>query len=322
VYCSKCGQPNLDTAKFCTNCGSALSPVGLHIECPTLPSFSESTADPETLYRAFIGPNNQHYYLEQFQKFDRAGKASATWHWPAFFVTWFWLLYRKMWLAALLYFSLPFLVGIVSGTIRDISPGLGGALASLLGCGYLIAIFVWYPMNASALYYTHCQKMIQEAKATSSSPNVQLGMLAARGGTSSVVIVLILVFSLLFSSILAAIALPAYQTYVIRAKISEALMVGTQAEQAVSQYYKQQQKLPATLSDAGFSAQLPKFVKTIELDDRADGTIAITMTNVQMAEDQKIYLVPTLQTDQSLSWTCTSAEIRQAFLPKVCRPQQ
>ncbi|QLA18509.1 DUF2628 domain-containing protein [Desulfolutivibrio sulfoxidireducens] len=51
-------------------------------------------------YRAFIGPE-EHKYLPRFKRFDElAGNFKAGWHWPAFFFTFWWLLYRKLYLFA------------------------------------------------------------------------------------------------------------------------------------------------------------------------------------------------------------------------------
>jgi len=56
---------------------------------------------------AFIGANAQKYLLK-FRKFSVNGfdRFSATWHWPAFLVGFWWLLYRKMYLWAFVYFIL------------------------------------------------------------------------------------------------------------------------------------------------------------------------------------------------------------------------
>jgi len=56
---------------------------------------------------AFIGGKAQKYLLK-FRKFsvDGIDRFSATWHWPAFLVGFWWLLYRKMYLWAFVYFIL------------------------------------------------------------------------------------------------------------------------------------------------------------------------------------------------------------------------
>ena len=56
---------------------------------------------------SFIGGKAQKYLLK-FKKFSFNGsdRFSATWHWPAFLVGFWWLLYRKMYLWAFVYFIL------------------------------------------------------------------------------------------------------------------------------------------------------------------------------------------------------------------------
>jgi len=326
MYCSKCGQPNADTAKFCTSCGSQLfatSPSGM----PILPSFNQVSAqmgvDRDAALRAFIGLNNQPYYLHYFQQFEREGKTSISWHWPAFFVSWFWLLYRKMWLAALIYFCLPFLIVAFGAGISGLSSSLGAFVNSILYIAYLVGIWVWLPMNATALYYKHVQQKIQEIKSTT-TPDAQLSVIAWKGGTSGAVIFVILFFVFIpFIGILAAIALPAYQDYVVRAKVLQALVIGNQAEASVGQYYQQQARFPSSLDEAGFNMPLPPFVEKIELEDNAiNGTIAITMADKQLplnVQGQKVYLTPHLSPDKSITWTCSSSQIDVKFLPKSCR---
>jgi hypothetical protein len=59
---------------------------------------------------AFIGGKAQKYLLK-FRKFAVNGidRFSATWHWPAFLVGFWWLLYRKMYLWAFVYLILLFI---------------------------------------------------------------------------------------------------------------------------------------------------------------------------------------------------------------------
>ena len=54
--------------------------------------------------------------------------------------------------------------------------------------------------------------------------------------------------------ILAAIALPAYQDYTVRAKVSEAVVKGAEAKTSISEFFATKGHLPATLASAGVSA--------------------------------------------------------------------
>ena len=53
--------------------------------------------------------------------------------------------------------------------------------------------------------------------------------------------------------ILAAIALPAYQDYTVRAKVSEAMAKGAEAKTSIAEFYTSQGHLPSNLTSAGVS---------------------------------------------------------------------
>jgi hypothetical protein len=57
---------------------------------------------------AFIGDANAAYCPDRFDRL--AHGASGGWHWPGMLVTWYWMLYRKMWVPALIYFFAPYLI--------------------------------------------------------------------------------------------------------------------------------------------------------------------------------------------------------------------
>ena len=53
--------------------------------------------------------------------------------------------------------------------------------------------------------------------------------------------------------ILAAIALPAYQDYTVRAKVSEALAKGAEAKTSIAEFFTANSHLPASLASAGIA---------------------------------------------------------------------
>jgi type IV pilus assembly protein PilA len=68
--------------------------------------------------------------------------------------------------------------------------------------------------------------------------------------------------------ILAAVALPAYQDYVIRAKASEGFLLAREVQRAVSEYYDRWGRLPADNAAAGLpesTASRGKSVASIEV---------------------------------------------------------
>ena len=72
-----------------------------------------NSSQNEELYRAAVGAKKAGYYLPKFNSFDQ-GQSKVTWNWPAFFVTFFWLLYRRMYGLAVGYlFLVPLALGML-----------------------------------------------------------------------------------------------------------------------------------------------------------------------------------------------------------------
>ncbi len=57
-------------------------------------------------------------------------------------------------------------------------------------------------------------------------------------------------------AILAAIALPAYQDYTVRARVSELIVAGDACKNSVTEFYETKATLPANISSAGCSSNL------------------------------------------------------------------
>jgi len=72
----------------------------------------------------FVGENIDDY-LAKFEKFQQSGTPHFvfTWHWPAFFVFFFWAIYRKLWGWSIVMFIslifLPLLSNILWGTVAN-----------------------------------------------------------------------------------------------------------------------------------------------------------------------------------------------------------
>nr|MBC8420879.1 DUF2628 domain-containing protein [Desulfobacterales bacterium] len=100
----------------------------------------------------FIGANAS-YYLPKFNKFS-VGASSITWHWPACLATFWWLLYRKLYLWVLVFFILLATSGIISRILT----------ASELTFWILIApeliSLILFGMFGNYIYYSHAKKKI------------------------------------------------------------------------------------------------------------------------------------------------------------------
>lgn len=119
--------------------------------------------------------------------------------------------------------------------------------------------------------------------------------------------------------ILAAVAIPAYQDYTIRARVTEGLNLASSAKLAVSETAITNNALPATQAATGYTspAATPN-VTSIAIAD--DGTAAITITYTAAAGNGTIIMTPTLQpANGDITWICTGGNLLAKYRPASCR---
>ncbi|HAT6955572.1 TPA: prepilin-type N-terminal cleavage/methylation domain-containing protein [Legionella pneumophila subsp. pneumophila] len=118
--------------------------------------------------------------------------------------------------------------------------------------------------------------------------------------------------------ILAAIAIPAYQDYTIRARVSEGLQMASSAKLAVSETAITNNALPPTQAATGYvSPAATANVTSIAIG--ANGVITITYT--QAAGGGTIVMTPTLDANNGdVTWNCTGGTLLAKYRPASCRP--
>ena len=123
--------------------------------------------------------------------------------------------------------------------------------------------------------------------------------------------------------ILAAIAIPAYQDYTIRAQVSEGLNLSGGAKAAVTEYFQDRGTMPTTNALAGLAAATDIQGKYVVEVDVANGVIAVEYGNSAHAiiTGQHLQLAPDTSSAGSVQWTCTTVgtEIENKHLPAACR---
>jgi len=160
-------------------------------------SDESKTEVTEEDFSHFIGKNADKY-LRKFKKFTVGGvdKASITWNWPAFFFGFLWMLYRKLYLWALLAFVLP---------IIPFLPSYSG----------LLIMIVW-GMTGNYIYYKHAKKKILKLKTDQLSFDLSLMAASLRkiGGVNRWVAYIPAIIAI--AGISAAIVIPQFSAYRMR----------------------------------------------------------------------------------------------------------
>jgi len=281
---------------------------------------SDTRFTPEgDMLAAYVGDKEAAYYAAQFDRF-KGGGSPLSWNWPAFFISSWWLLYRKMWLLALLYWIvIPVVLGVMAAAV---AVSMGEMASTLIYYGlYALIGFVALPVFANRLYYGHALAKVNKVAARTTSPEQQAAELARIGGTSSIVLVILPILLVMMVGILAAIAIPAYQDYTIRAQVSEGLNLSGGAKAAVAEYYHDNGVLPADNTQSGLpdpSQLAGTYVAAVEV---ADGEIVVTYGNSAhgVISGQILVLTPAQEPQGSLRWTCYAPQIANKHLPAACR---
>ncbi len=191
AYCTKCGGEIPEGTSSCRSCDKGtIDAQG---------SFPDSAAVPKITgddYVTFIG-NNSGKYLARFNKFGMEGSECFrfTWHWPAFFVTSLWMMYRKLYGWAILAF-----------------------ISQLIPLVQLVAPIFW-PIMAHYLYYRHAKKNLIQIKQVPSSEETRRTGIAARGGVSPVALSIGILAVLTLFGVLSAVAIPMHSDFLKRAKV-------------------------------------------------------------------------------------------------------
>ncbi len=129
--------------------------------------------------------------------------------------------------------------------------------------------------------------------------------------------------------ILAVIALPAYQDYTIRAKVSEGLSLAEPAKLAVAETATALNGLTSVKGIKGtdkgntgysFPENGSEYVKTITIADGGKITVETRNTGVDKDKDPKFTLTPAQKDPESpITWTCKFSGGEPKHVPANCR---
>lgn len=116
--------------------------------------------------------------------------------------------------------------------------------------------------------------------------------------------------------ILAAIAIPAYQDYITRSKITELVTAGSACKASVSEFYASQNSFPADLSASGCSSNPTDKITSLNVT----GNVISVMASAGVAPATGGYVLSaTSTTGGALTWDCTASTIQKKYLPANCR---
>jgi uncharacterized membrane protein YhaH (DUF805 family)/Tfp pilus assembly major pilin PilA len=136
-----------------------------------------------------------------------------------------------------------------------------------------------------------------------------------------VLIAVWIVPALAIVGIAAAVAIPAYQDYTHRARISEGIMLAVPWREAVTQHYGETKTLPSSVADLRKEAvptQSAGRYSRVALGANGVVTVAMANTGQSALEGKTIVMQPIIEAT-GLRWSCGAGTLERKYRPAMCR---
>jgi type IV pilus assembly protein PilA len=114
--------------------------------------------------------------------------------------------------------------------------------------------------------------------------------------------------------ILAAVALPAYQDYTKKAKVSEVVLAASSARTCVTEIV--QSTGATSLDSCASSFTATKYVSALAVN-ATSGVVTVDGNSTALGETVQVILTPTISGNAITTWTCSGTPTR--LMPGSCR---
>jgi type IV pilus assembly protein PilA len=122
-------------------------------------------------------------------------------------------------------------------------------------------------------------------------------------------------------AILAALAIPAYQNYLVRAQVSEAVSLAGGAKDAVWEYVANTGNYPTNNQSAGLAIDTSISGNYVSKVDVAGGQITVSFNGTSnTALHGYVFALSPISSSGSITWDCANhTTIPTQYLPQSCR---
>jgi type IV pilus assembly protein PilA len=124
-------------------------------------------------------------------------------------------------------------------------------------------------------------------------------------------------------AILAAIAIPAYQDYLVRTQVSEGMVLASGAKAAVWDYVSNTGDFPPSNQSAGLATSTAIKGDYVSSVDVTNGKIKVLYNgpkaNSAITSSTKYLVLSPVSSAGSITWTCTPSTLDAKYLPTTCR---
>lgn len=205
-----------------------------------------------------------------------------------------------------------------AGVLAILLGGLGVHrfyLGQWWGIFYLLFVWAWIPglvafVEGIVFLCTNDEKW--DRKHNEGIPGT------GEGSTALIVAVVAGIIFVFIVGVLAAVAIPAYQDYTVRAKVMGAMTTGDRVKQRVEKYVRNNRSWPTSNADIAFSEKVnDKAIEAVNVGNGGAITILFSQ-NAGPAAGQTLQLTPRIESDE-LKWSCQGGTLADKYRSRECR---
>ncbi|UCV29285.1 pilin [Ferribacterium limneticum] len=122
--------------------------------------------------------------------------------------------------------------------------------------------------------------------------------------------------------ILAAVALPAYQDYTVRAKVSELILASSAPKVSIAEWFQTKGSMPPSATSAGFDVTGSKYVSGITYAVAGNvATITVAAQAIGGSTPTGTILMTGTgdTTTGKVAWACTVGTMAAKYVPSSCK---
>ncbi len=181
--------------------------------------------------------------------------------------------------------------------------------------GYLMAAFT---ARKQALHDMIASTLVVNGQYGPSQINIASENPGKGMSVGGIIAVVFLVLLIPVGGILAAIAIPAYQDYTIRANVNQAIAETSPIQLAITTHAIETGYWPNNLQQAGIEQELINN-DNYQLQITAEGAYQIIFKQPASITDNRLNFIPQLAASGEYEWECSSRDLKDAYLPMRCR---
>ncbi|TPG08659.1 prepilin-type N-terminal cleavage/methylation domain-containing protein [Rhodanobacter glycinis] len=123
-------------------------------------------------------------------------------------------------------------------------------------------------------------------------------------------------------AILAAIAIPAYQDYLVRTQVSEGMVLATGAKAAEWDFVSNTGRFPKSNESAGLAKNtsiIGEYVSSLDLFPAGKITVAFAGPKANNSIKASTLVLSAITHSGSITWSCNGGTVADKYLPTTCR---